>query len=329
MKLQIQRPAPPLEQDIRSAKTFRAPQNLILKALIFIGVFLVIEVVEGSVSSVALMPGLLKWVSEYMEANGGSISSNLVILKLQQMMSDPENTLTVLFCTFSGTLTALCYCRFVEGRKFRTMGFYKKGAVLQYLLGLLAGFAAFSMIVGFTWLCGGVKFERYEGHFTGRLLLLFIGFGIQGMSEEVICRGFMMTTTMRHQQFLIGVVVNSVVFSLAHLSNPGFTPITFFNLILAGVLLSLYMLRTGNIWASCAFHTIWNFSQGNFYGLPVSGINVGDTVFRMSLSGSKLINGGDFGLEAGLGCTVVCILWILALLFVLNPFAKKKQEESA
>lgn len=329
MKLQIQHPAPPLEEDIRKAKTFRTPQNLLLKILIFAGVFLAIELIEGIAAVGGLMPRYLSWASEYMAETGSNITTEVANDQLNNMLKDPANTVIVLFRTAAGTIAAMLFCRTVEGRKFRTMGFYKKGAVLQYIIGLFTGFAAFSMIVGVAWLLGGVKFEAYLGNITGNFMLLLLAFGIQGMSEEVICRGFMMTSTMRHYDFWVGVLVNSVVFSLAHVKNPGFTVLTFVNLILAGITLSLYMLRTGNIWASCAFHTMWNFSQGNFYGLPVSGIDTGDSIFRMSLSGSKLINGGDFGLESGLGCTVVSILWILALLFVPNPFAKKKQEESA
>lgn len=111
-----------------------------------------------------------------------------------------------------------------------------------------------------------------------------------------------------------------------HAFNNGFTLLAAVNLILCGVLFSVYALRTGNLWGACAFHSIWNFAQGNFYGLPVSGIDSGDTIFSMQLAGSKLANGGDFGLEASLATTIVMALWIAVLLFVPNPFAKTTAE---
>ena len=67
------------------------------------------------------------------------------------------------------------------------------------------------------------------------------------------------------------------------------------------------------------------FAQGNFYGLPVSGIDVGDTVFSMSLKGSDLVSGGAFGLEASIGTTIVMLLWIAGLLFLPAPFRRKPE----
>ena len=179
------------------------------------------------------------------------------------------------------------------------------------------------MLIGCAYAMGGLQFEGYRGQFGAGLAVVLLGFLIQGMSEEVVCRGFMMTSTLRHHNLWWAVGVNSLLFGLAHALNPGFTALALLNLVLYAVMISLYVLRTDNLWGACAFHSIWNFAQGNFYGLPVSGIESGDTVFEMSLTGTKLANGGDFGLEASLGCTIVMALWIAALLFVPNPFAKK------
>jgi hypothetical protein len=93
-------------------------------------------------------------------------------------------------------------------------------------------------------------------------------------------------------------------------------------------MISLYMLRTNSLWGACAIHSIWNFAQGNFYGLPVSGIDSGESVFKMSLKGSDFINGGAFGLEAGLPTTIVMTVSICILLFVPIPILDKKAGES-
>ena len=320
MKMQIQET--PLLRDIREAPTFRTPKNLFLQALLFFGVFLVINIVESFAVTAALLPRLISWATEQVTANN-NLDSTIVMDKLNNMLNDPANTVLMLFCTASGTILAILYCRFAEGRKLCTMGFRKEHSVQQYLLGLLGGFAAFSMVVGIAVLFGGAEFVAFHGQFTPSLLLIFLGFGIQGMSEEVICRGFMMTATLRHHNMWWAAGINALVFGLAHALNPGFSILAMVNLLLYAVMISLYVMRTGNLWGACAYHSIWNFAQGNFYGLPVSGIDSGDTVFSMQLTGTTFVNGGDFGLEASIGCTIVLLLWIAGLLFIPNPFAKQ------
>lgn len=139
-----------------------------------------------------------------------------------------------------------------------------------------------------------------------------------------MCRGYLMTTVLRHQNVWWAVAVNSVVFGILHGGNAGFSLLAFINLVLYAVMISFYMLRTDNLWGACAIHSIWNFVQGNFYGLPVSGIDSGETIFSMSLQGSALANGGTFGLEASLPTTIVMTAAIALLLFVPG----KKQEKA-
>ena len=322
MKLLV--PDSHLVNDIRGQKTFRVPKNLILMILIYFGIFFVLQIFESFGMVFGIMPSVFAWANEQM-SNSGALNSQEVMDKINSLLEDPSNTFLMLLCTGIATIGAMLYCRVVEGRKVRTMGFYKKGALVSYLLGLVAGFAAFSMLVGIAYLMGGVKFEGWRGQFTGQFFLILLGFGIQGMSEETICRGFMMTSTLRHKNFWIASLVNALIFALAHAINPGFTLLAMVNLTLCGLLFSAYVLRTGNIWGACAFHSIWNFAQGNIYGLPVSGLDTGDTAISMSLTGSDFVNGGAFGLEASIGCTIVQIVFILIFLFVPNPFAKKPE----
>ena len=73
-------------------------------------------------------------------------------------------------------------------------------------------------------------------------------------------------------------------------------------------------------------HGIWNFSEGNFYGLPVSGTNSGDSIFSISLKGADILNGGAFGIEASLPATIILLVAIVVLLFVPLPFGVNGQK---
>lgn len=111
---------------------------------------------------------------------------------------------------------------------------------------------------------------------------------------------------------IIAIIINSVMFSLLHLLNPGITLLAIINIILFGVFASIYVLRTNNIWGACAIHSIWNFLQGNFYGFEVSGINTNNSILSFTaLENGSLINGGIFGMEGGLAVTLVLIIFIV------------------
>ncbi len=316
----------PLNGIVREPEVFRTPKNIILQILIFAAVFLVVEIAESFGMVIGVMPRLMEWARQEI-AETGNLTTEMMTEKLNTLLLDPSLTYVMLLATGLGTLTVLFFCRVIEGRKLRTLGFLKEKAGIQYLAGLGIGFLMFSAVVGLTYLCGGLQFEGYSG-FSWMLLITLLGYGIQGMSEEVICRGYFMTTVMRHHSVWLAIGLNSLFFGIMHGANAGFSLFALINLILYAVMISLYVLRTNSLWGACAIHSIWNFSQGNFYGLPVSGIDSGDSVFRMSLSGSAFINGGDFGLEAGLPTTIVMSAVICILLFVPLPFLDRKNGEA-
>lgn len=320
MKLQINYP---LVNCVREPEHFLTPKNLFLKLLVFIPVFMVMSIAESVGMIIGVLPRFIDWIASEAAANNGVISDTKATEMLSSMFLDPGNTYIMLLSTGLGTLVILFFCRIVEGRKLRTIGFKAKDGLVQYLIGLVVGFAMFSAVTGLAWLMGGLTWHGYAGGSVSALLLVLLGFGIQGMSEEVMCRGYLMTTVLRHYPVWLAVGVNSVIFGLLHAFNNGFSLFALFNLILFAVTASLYVLRTDNLWGACAIHSIWNFAQGNFYGLPVSGIDSGDTIFSMSLSGGAWANGGAFGLEASVPTTIVLLAVCAVLLFVPNPFAKK------
>ena len=76
-----------------------------------------------------------------------------------------------------------------------------------------------------------------------------------------------------------------------HLANSGITVLAFLNLTLFGVFASVYFIKRGNIWGIGALHSIWNFVQGNFYGIRVSGIETSCTVLEsVTAEGRELIH---------------------------------------
>ena len=240
-----------------------------------------------------------------------------------------ENTIVSLFATVAPIIVLALYVKFVEKRSVRSMGFVKEHAVTDYLLGMVIAFAMFSACVGICVAFGAMQFGGYvlDGQYLS-LGLLFVGFLIQGASEETVCRGFMMTTFGSKKGALAGMLFNSLVFGALHLGNPNVSVLPIVNIVLFGVLMSVLVLKLNSIWMACALHSIWNFVQGNFYGIQVSGRDMGTSVFRFNVGeGMDWLTGGSFGIEGGLACTIVQVV-VIAVILLVKPREEISDKDS-
>ena len=113
------------------------------------------------------------------------------------------------------------------------------------------------------------------------------------------------------------------MFALFHVGNANFSVIAFINLALFGFFAAVFTLRRGSIWAIGAIHAIWNFAQGNLFGFSVSGMAMSDSVLIATPNNfGAILSGGKFGLEGGLGATIVLLIAILAVF--ISPTKKSE-----
>ena len=226
-------------------------------------------------------------------------------------VSFTDSMLIQLGATLVPILGVLLYCMLVERRTLVSLGFSGRGAPLEYGLGLLGGVGLFG---GGVLLCVVTGTMRVDPTATapswGLLALFLVGFMIQGMSEEMLCRSYLMVSVARGWPLWAAATLNSLLFSLLHLGNSNVSVIALINIFLFGLFASLLTLRRGSIWMVGALHSAWNFAQGNLFGIPVSGIRglPSPLVSTPSQGGwQTLINGGLFGLEGGLAATVILL----------------------
>jgi membrane protease YdiL (CAAX protease family) len=151
----------------------------------------------------------------------------------------------------------------------------------------------------------------------------------QGMTEEIMFRGFMIPRIREKSNTAVAVILSSFLFSAFHSANIGFTPLAAVNLFLIALLFALIYLKTGNIWMTSAIHTMWNLTQGNIIGLQVSGTEAASSVLRTvyGKSAMDIVTGGAFGSEGGLAVTAVTVtgLIILLLLSSLQRIRRKQK----
>ena len=253
-----------------------------------------------------------------------ALSGEEVIITLSDL--NTENTAFVLGSLWGEgfiIVAFLIYARINEMRKPATLGFKKKGFLLQYLIGAIAGIGSFSLALLINYVCKAVTITHSGSIDIVTMLAFSGGWILQGMGEEVTCRGFLLTSLSRRYSVTFGVIVSSLVFAALHLGNPGVTPLALINLFLFGIFAALMFIKTDNIWVCSAFHSFWNLVQGNLYGISVSGNEEMPTIFKTTLvEGKDFINGGAFGSEGGIAVSIVMILGCLILYFMSDRRAR-------
>jgi len=218
------------------------------------------------------------------------------------------------------------WVRFFEKRSFKTLGFSRKGALKEYIVGFFSGFIMLSIVIGLMTIIGTVGFQAnpkpFSLDFVGVMFLLLIGYVVQGASEEILARGWQFQVIGARYKPWLGAVISSVMFAFLHGLNTGVSVIAIINLILFAFLLIFFILYYRNIWAACGWHTAWNWSMENIYGLKVSGTDGGESILNLSANGANYLTGGDFGPEGSILTTFVLVGGMIVLLIV-NSKSKK------
>ncbi len=219
-------------------------------------------------------------------------------------------------------LASIIYCKFIEKRPIKTLGLRKTNYALEYGAGALIGVVMYALTVLVAFLCGSIEVVK-STNFSAVIILFLIAFVIQGAGEELLVRGYLMTTVARDYKVGLALAFSSAVFALMHGSNTGVGAIALINIFLFGVFEGIYILKRGDIIGACAIHTMWNFTQGCVFGSSVSGMSSMPAIFNTVINEDmKAANGGAFGLEGGFSATIVILIAIGAVLLL-----KPKQSE--
>lgn len=307
--------------EIRKPEMFRLSEqhvksSLIKQILMFIIVFFVASLV-GSI------PAMIVSVNEVM----AGIQSGMPMEELDNLEEQLMNSRSYMYASLFGTILSgivvILYCRFIQKRSLRTIGFEKKHVLRNYVIGMLIGFIMFSAVVGISAITGAIKIEGISSDFglvtLGYILIFLLGYIFQGAEEEILTRGYLMVNVGAKHKTITAIIVSAVVFSLLHIANTGVTVLSLINIALIGAFFGLYIICFDNIWGACAIHSIWNFTQGHIYGIKVSGMSTFESIFNVTnIQGKELINGGAFGAEGGIATTIVIVLSIALLLIYMK-----------
>ena len=141
------------------------------------------------------------------------------------------------------------------------------------------------------------------------LLTSLLFFLLVAVTEEWALRGFVLERMLQGGvNKFEALFLSATLFSLIHIGNPNFNFLSFINILLAGILLGSSYIYTRNLCFPISLHWFWNWIQGPVLGYEVSGNKFCDGLLTLHLPEANLINGGAFGFEGSVLCTVLLVV---------------------
>ena len=224
-------------------------------------------------------------------------------------------------------LIAACMVLGFRKLPFSGLGLSLKGWGRSLLRGAL--FVVFLYVVGFglSLLLGAVEVVGFLFSPISLLVSLLLYFFV-AVTEEVIGRGFILGRMLDGGiNKFVALFISAVLFSLMHLFNPNFAFVPFLNIMLAGCFLGASYIYTRNLCFPIALHWFWNWIQGSVLGYKVSGNEFSnENLLILHFPEENLINGGTFGFEGSILCSLLLVLGTVIILrhyykgLVINDF---------
>ncbi|MGQ4569194.1 lysostaphin resistance A-like protein [Dermabacteraceae bacterium P9123] len=230
---------------------------------------------------------------------------------------DQPGQIMATLISFAGPLAAvLLLNRYLYKRPVTALGFHRQGWGQKYLTGAGIGL----LLIVFT--CGGaamfgalrISFNPEVGWLL--VFLMLLGFMLQGMTEEVICRGYLQNGLRVRWGIVGALIIQAVFFALLHGTNSGITVLPLVNLFLYGLLIGALFYYTDSMWLVGGLHSAWNFLLGPVLGVEVSGIVIPGTVFKAKASGADWLSGGAFGIEGSVLTTLAMLIGLTVIYFL-------------
>jgi len=238
------------------------------------------------------------------------------------------NVLLYVGAALAGVASVWLAGRFLDRRSFPGFGLHLNRAWWSdfgfgLLLGasLISGIFLFELAAGWVTVTGALR--AVGGAFFPAILAPVILYSCVGFYEELVSRGYQLTNLAEGLNLpgigptgaiLLAWVLSSSFFGLLHALSPNATVLSTLNIALAGMMLGLGYVLTGELATPIGLHVTWNFFQGNVYGFPVSGRDpTGATFLTTEQAGPNLLTGGPFGPEGGLLAPAAMVLGLVLI----------------
>ena len=206
------------------------------------------------------------------------------------------------------------WVKVIEKNTLSSLGFVKRNWLKYLVWGILLSLLQMGVIALVYQVSGIGSFELNELSLEPILFILglFPFWLLQGGTEEVATRGWLLTRIAARTNLPLAIGISSSLFGILHLGNAGVTFLSVLNIILDGVMAALLFIYSDSIWLVVAQHGSWNYVQGNLLGFQVSGTGADASIFSFTMgSGPDWLTGGEFGAEGSIITTLVLLLSVV------------------
>lgn len=226
-------------------------------------------------------------------------------------------------------LLFIFWVKVIEKNSLSSLGFVKKNWLKYLGWGILLSLLQMG-VIALVYQVGGIgTFELNELSLEPILFILglFPFWLLQGGTEEVATRGWLLTRIAARTNLPLAIAISSSLFGILHLGNAGVTVLSVLNIVLDGVLAGLLFIYTDSIWLVVAQHGTWNYVQGNLLGFQVSGTGADASIFSFTMgSGPDWLTGGEFGAEGSIITTLVLLVSVV-MVYLLGERRRKVVHE--
>ena len=216
------------------------------------------------------------------------------------------------------------WVKVIEKNALSSLGFVKRNWLKYLGWGILLSLLQMGVIALVYQVSGIGSFELNELSLEPILFILglFPFWLLQGGTEEVATRGWLLTRIAARTNLPLAIAISSSLFGILHMGNAGVTFLSVLNIILDGVLAGLLFIYTDSIWLVVAQHGTWNYVQGNLLGFQVSGTGADASIFSFTMGdGPDWLTGGAFGVEGSIITTLV----LLVSLVIVYRLGERKE----
>jgi uncharacterized protein len=191
----------------------------------------------------------------------------------------------------------------------------RASAAAHLLQGVLWGLAGVAATLGAIACFGGYRVSgiALSGAALAYYLPLWLAVAmVNGLAENLAIMGYPLFRLAGDTGWVPASLLVAVLFAVAHLGNPGETPLGIASVFLIGVIFATTIRLTGNLWLSVGIHAGAVLAEDFIFSVPDSGAVYTGHLLISRLTGPEWLSGGDAGPEGS-----VLALPVFAVMFVL------------
>lgn len=233
---------------------------------------------------------------------------NILPLAPSELLADMSSELSVMLAVLGGLMMMFRLFPFLG---FDTVFIRAKDSFSAGFKGAFSGALAISLCAMALYLSGFVVFS-WSAILPATFVLYAVYYLLIALAEEFLFRSFILFAFAERYALWFACLFNGLLFMLIHGANPNLSALGLFNILLVGMLLSVYTVQKQQIFWAVGIHFGWNLTQGLIFGSHVSGINVSG-ILKATPKGLSYLSGGTFGIEGSIYCTVLLLCWLIWL----------------